>query len=192
MREIALFGGSFNPPHIAHQMVCLFVLETCRVDAVWMVPTYRHAFSKTLCPFEHRFRMCELAAQALGERVKVSRIEEELAAPVSRTLDTLLELRERHPETRFRLVVGADIMTETSKWYRWDDVQALAPPIVVGRTGYARAREAALGQDHDVLPLDLPRVSSSEVRAQLANEDSASPLLSRVVMDYIAERGLYR
>ena len=70
MREVALFGGSFNPPHVAHQMVCLFVLETCRVDAVWMVPTFRHAFSKELCGFEHRFRMCELAAAPLGERVR--------------------------------------------------------------------------------------------------------------------------
>ena len=30
----AFFGGSFNPPHVAHQMVCLHVLETAGVDRV--------------------------------------------------------------------------------------------------------------------------------------------------------------
>jgi nicotinate-nucleotide adenylyltransferase len=195
MRRIALFGGSFNPPHLAHQMVCLVVLETCPVDEVWMVPTYRHPFSKELIDFEHRVAMCELAAALFAGRVQVSRIEAEIDAPVSRTLDTLLELRERHPQTRFRLVIGADILSETGKWHRWPDVAALAPPIVVGRGGYDVGdgdREARLGADHDIVDLELPTVSSTEVRARLARRESALPLLSRTVMDYIAERGLYQ
>ena len=192
MHRVALFGGSFNPPHVAHQMVCLVVLETCPVDAVWMVPTYRHPFDKQLADFEERIAMCELIARPLGERVVVSRIEAELEADKSRTLDTLLELRERHPETRFRLVIGADILAETSKWYRWADVEALAPPIVVGRTGYQHIHGAALDPRYDVVGLDLPRVSSTEVRERLARGQRAEPLLSRAVMDHIAARGLYR
>ena len=192
MMEVALFGGSFNPPHLAHQMVCLLVLETCRVDQVWMVPTFRHAFSKELVDFEHRFAMCELAAASLGARVQVSRIEAELDTQVSRTLDTLLELRERHPETRFRLVIGADILGETQQWYRWSDVEQLAPPIVVGRTGYDEVERARLGAQYDVIGIDLPQISSTEVRALLAEGKSASPLVSNQVMHYIEQRELYR
>lgn len=188
-RQIAFFGGSFNPPHVAHQMVCLLVLETCPVDAVWMVPTYRHAFAKDLVDFEDRCRMCELAAAALGSRVRVSRIESELGQPRSRTLDTLQALGERHPDVRFRLIVGADILSETAKWYRWDEVVALAPPIVIGRSGYRAAKDAG-GFEH--LDLDLPRVSSTEVRERLSQGQDVLPLLPRVVMNYIAERGLYR
>lgn len=191
MQQIALFGGSFNPPHVAHQMVCLVILETCEVDAVWMVPTYRHAFAKELADFDARVAMCELLARPLGSRVEVSRIECEIAAHKSRTLDTLLELRERHPETRFRLVIGADILAETGKWYRWPDVEALAPPIVVGRSGYSDVDRSQLGAAYDVIGLDLPTVSSTEVRARLAECRSGVPLLSRPVMKYIAERGLY-
>jgi nicotinate-nucleotide adenylyltransferase len=189
-RQIAFFGGSFNPPHVAHQMVCLLVLETCPVDAVWMVPTYRHAFAKDLVDFEDRCRMCELAAAALGERVEVSRIEAEIGQQRSRTLDTLEALRERHPEARFRLVIGADIMSETAKWYRWDEVVALAPPIVIGRSGYRAAAEHEAGLLH--LDLDLPRVSSTEVRERLSRGQDVLPLLPRAVLNYIAERGLYR
>lgn len=193
-RHIALFGGSFNPPHVAHQMVCLLVLETCPVDAVWMVPTYRHAFAKELIDFEDRCRMCELAARALGERVAVSRIEADLDAPVSRTLDTLELLRRRHADARFRLVIGADILRETGKWYRWNEVVALAPPIVVGRTGYGLQPDRDRAPEAEILylDLDLPRVSSTEVRERLSRGQNVTPLVPRVVLDYIAQRGLYR
>jgi nicotinate-nucleotide adenylyltransferase len=191
-RQIAFFGGSFNPPHVAHQMVCLLVLETCPVDAVWMVPTYRHAFAKDLVDFEDRCRMCELAARALGDRVEVSRIEAEIDQQRSRTLDTLQALCERHPDVRFRLIIGADILSETAKWYRWDEVVALAPPIVVGRSGYRAVPEHGSGAGFQQLDLDLPRVSSTEVRERLSRGQDVLPLLPRVVLDYIAERGLYR
>lgn len=178
---VALYGGSFNPPHVAHQMACLFVLETQEVDRLWVVPTFRHAFAKHLVPFEDRFHMCQLAFAALGARVAVSRVEEELGRPKSRTLDTLQELVRRHPAARFRVVVGADILAERDKWHRWDEIQALAPPIVVGRRGYPGPGD-----------FELPDVSSTEVRARLARGESALPLVPRAVMNYIAERGLYR
>ena len=52
MTTVALFGGSFNPPHIAHQMVALWVLETQAVDGLWMLPTWRHPFGKPLVDHE--------------------------------------------------------------------------------------------------------------------------------------------
>ena len=163
-------------------MVCLFVLETCEVDELWMVPTYHHAFAKELVSFEHRMRMCELAAAQFGPRVVVSDIERTLDAEVSRTLYTIEALYASHPEISLRLVVGADILAETDKWHRWDEVRRLAPPIVVGRGGYS---------DHDK-GLDMPEVSSSEIRQRLRSGHSALPLVSRAVMNYIAEQGLYR
>lgn len=180
MTAVAVFGGSFNPPHIAHQMVCLYVLETAEVDQVWLIPTFQHPFNKPLAPYEDRFRMCELACERLGEAVVVSRIEQELGQ-VSRTVNTLQALVERHPDHRFRFVVGADILDETDKWYRWDEIEQLAPPIIVGRPGYGDGSLPALAD-----------VSSTEVRARLARGQSALPLVSRAVMDYIAARGLYR
>lgn len=187
---VAIFGGSFNPPHVAHQLAALVVLETEPVSALWMVPTWRHAFGKSLAPFDDRLAMCQLAARALGPRVQVSDIERELgqaaagagAAPrPSRTFDTLEALRARHPDLGFRLVVGQDILAERDAWHRWDDVCRLAPLIVLGRAGTP-----------DAGPLALPDISSTEVRARVARGESALPLVPRTVMDYIAQRGLYR
>lgn len=191
-RVIGLFGGSFNPPHLSHQMVCLYALEACAVDAVWMIPTYRHPFAKELIDFSHRVAMCRLAAAIFGGRVEVSEIEAELDLPVSRTLHTVEALVERYPETSFRLVIGADILAETDKWYRWDDIARLAPPLVVGRTGVDPGDDANPDDDVTASEIDLPRISSTEVRARLSRGQSGVPLVPRVVMDYIAKRGLYR
>ena len=185
-RTVAIFGGSFNPPHLAHQMVCLVALETAEIDEVWMLPTYRHAFGKELAPFDDRVEMCRLAARTFGGRVTVDPIERELAGDgtESRTFHTLTALSTRHPGTAFRLLVGEDILAEKHLWYRWDDVVALAPPIVVGRAGATQAETDA--------GFDLPAISSTDVRARVARGASAVPLVSRAVSDYIAVRGLYR
>jgi nicotinate-nucleotide adenylyltransferase len=179
-RTIGIFGGSFNPPHVAHQMLMLYVLETRDVDAVWMIPTYRHPFAKELLDFEHRCRMCELAAAALGARALVSRIEGELARPVSRTLETIEVLRARHPDAGFRLVIGADILQESHKWFGWDRIVDLAPPIVVGRGGL------------DAPGVDMPAVSSTAIRERLRRGEPVDDLVPRAVARYIAEQGLYR
>ena len=62
MRETAILGGSFNPPHVAHVMAAYWALATQGVSEVWMLPSFRHPFGKALAPFEDRVRMCELAA----------------------------------------------------------------------------------------------------------------------------------
>src|SRR5205085_1006693 len=139
MTRVALFGGSFNPPHVAHQLVALYVLETQPIDELWFVPTYAHPFGKQLAPYEDRLAMCELATHTLGDRVRVSRAEEELAKRpefvASRTLDLVEYLAGQGHQ--LRLVIGTDILGETAKWHRWSDVIAIAPLIVVGRTGHA-------------------------------------------------------
>lgn len=189
MSVIGLFGGSFNPPHVAHQLVALYVLESQPIDAVWIVPTYRHAFGKDLAPFADRVAMCRAAMAPLGDRVVVSEAEAELAARpgfvASRTLHLVEMLLAQHPEHRFRLVLGTDILAETDKWYRWDEVVRLAPPIVIGRAGHLPQGATATG-------VTMPEVSSSEVRQRLASGDAVGDLLPRQVVRYIGERGLYR
>lgn len=180
---IAVFGGSFNPPHVAHQMAALYVLETQPVDAVWLVPCYRHPFDKALAPFEDRLEMCRRAAAPLGARVVVSDVEREIGGEASLTLVTLETLAARHSGLKLRLVIGADLLPEREKWYRWADIERLAPPIVVGRQGHPRPA----GVD-----VDLPAISSTVVRERLAAGGSAAGLVPKDVLAYISERGLYR
>jgi nicotinate-nucleotide adenylyltransferase len=185
---VALFGGSFNPPHVAHQLVALYILETQPVDELWFVPTYAHPFGKPLEPYEHRIAMCEIACAALGPRAKVSRAEEELALRPgfvsSRTIDLIDHLLAGGHQLRF--VIGTDILAETHKWHRWDDVVAKAPLIVVGRAGHE------LPPGSVATNITMPSISSTRIRELLATRDpEVTGLLPRDVMGYIAQHRLY-
>jgi nicotinate-nucleotide adenylyltransferase len=189
MARVALFGGSFNPPHVAHQLVAMYVLETQPVEELWFVPTYTHPFGKDLIAFEHRVAMCELAAAPLAPRAQVSRAEAELARRpdfvASRTLD-LVELVAADGHAP-RLVVGADILAEAAHWYRWDDVIAAAPLIVIGRAGHP------LHPGSVATEVTMPEVSATQVRERLARGSSdVTGLVPRNVLRYIAEHHLYQ
>ncbi|HEX9052499.1 MAG TPA: nicotinate (nicotinamide) nucleotide adenylyltransferase [Anaeromyxobacter sp.] len=182
-KSVAILGGSFNPPHVAHLMAAYWTLATQDVAEVWLLPSFRHPFGKALAPFEDRVRMCELAIRAI-RGAAVCTAEAELADDplVGKTARTLEHLRAKHPAHDFALVVGADVLPETDKWYRWDRVQALARIVIVGRQGYPPVPGAPA----------LPAISSTEIRARLARGEDVSGLVPRKVAEYAAEKGLYR
>ncbi|MEY4510058.1 MAG: hypothetical protein RLZZ450_2180 [Pseudomonadota bacterium] len=182
--ELAVLGGSFDPPHIGHVFLATYARSVAGVARVLVAPTFEHAFGKALSPFEHRLRMSELAF-SLIDGVEVSPIERELGG-TSRTLRLVEELSRRHPASQLRLLVGADILLETQRWFRFDDIVALAPLLVAERAGFASSGQPSA-------PL-LPQVSSSEVRRALAAEDVRGPAswLPHEVRTYIAQHGLYQ
>jgi nicotinate-nucleotide adenylyltransferase len=189
--QIALFGGSFDPPHIGHQFASLYVLETFEVDELWMIPCYRHPFDKRMGAFSHRVAMCRLAAASLGPRVRVSTIEEELGGP-SYTLSTVQALATRHPEHEFLLVIGADLLRERERWHGASELLSRVRFIILGRAG-VDAGPLRPGRDlcHDS-SLDLPAVSSTLVRSCLASGQDPKAWLSQKVLAYIREHDLYR
>jgi nicotinate-nucleotide adenylyltransferase len=187
---VAIFGGSFNPPHVAHVLVVAYALAVAPVDEVLVIPVYRHPFSKELAPFEDRLAMCRLAVGWLP-RVEVSAVERELGGE-SRTLRTLEHFAAAHPGWAMRLLVGADVLPDLPKWHRFERIAELAWPIVLGRAGFPPA--AALEVPAlEVTEVSLPQVSSTEVREALAagDVDAVRWRLPSAVLEYIVEHGLY-
>jgi nicotinate-nucleotide adenylyltransferase len=181
--NVLFFGGSFDPPHVAHVLCVAYALSVGEFERVLVVPVFEHAFGKRLCPFEERVKMCELAF-SLIEGVQISRLEAELVRP-NFTLHTLEHLTREHPTWSLRLLVGSDVLTDTSKWYRFQDVVRLAPPFVVPRAGFGDT------------PL-LPDVSSTRVRELLAErgraevDEELARLVPRAVLGHIDAHDLYR
>ena len=180
--NVAVFGGSFNPPHIAHVAACRLVLSGADVERVLVVPTYKHPFAKELAPYEDRVTMCELAMGDLPG-VTVSRVEADLGGE-SRTLRTIEHLAASHPDWRLRLVIGADVLAEAPRWFAFDVISKLAPPLVLGRAGIDAP---AAG------PAVLPDVSSTAARDAIARGawEEAAALVPAKVLVYIRQRGLY-
>ena len=186
-KSVAIYGGSFDPPHVSHVLAAVYALKVGGFDQVLVVPVFEHAFQKQLTPFEHRVRMCELAFGGIVG-VEVSTVERELETP-SLTLRTVEHLSKAHPDWALRLLVGSDVLSETSKWHAFDRISALAPPYVVARPGY---------EHPDARGALLPDVSSTRIREALAQRHRADNQawlalsVPRAVLEYIAEHDLYR
>jgi nicotinate-nucleotide adenylyltransferase len=181
MAEIALLGGSFNPPHVGHLMAALYVRATLACDEVWLLPSFNHPFGKPLAPFDDRVAMCEAMAEDLGPWFKVSRAEAEVGGE-GRTIELLDWLLPRHPGHRFRFVIGSDILADLPKWKAWERVQALVQVTVLHRAGYPAP--GALGPP-------MAEVSSTEIRRRLEAGEPLSDLVPRRALAVARARGLY-
>ncbi len=182
MKQVALLGGSFNPPHIAHQMLALWALSTGKADEVWLVPCHQHPLGKPLIPFDQRVEMCWRVTRLFGpDLVKVSRVEETLKGP-SRTLFTLQHLMAHVPDHQFSFLIGADILQEKESWYHFDAIEKLAPLLIVGRTGYPLPEGS----------LVLPDISSTIIRDKLLRGEDVSALVPQSVLEYIHAHRLYQ
>lgn len=179
---IALFGGSFNPVHIGHVLVCTWLLQTRQCEQVWVIPSYDHPFDKELVSFEDRVRMCELALEFLGENAVVSQIEAELPRP-SYSVRLVEALQERHHDAEFVWVMGSDLLDEVSTWHDAERFREMIEFLVVRRAGYE-------GADPDGSP-EFPRVSSTQIRGRLAGGQTVEALIPASVREYIEEHSLY-
>lgn len=178
MPEVALFGGSFDPPHVGHLLAAAYVLATEPVDELWLVPVFRHPFEKPLAAsYAHRVALCEALAAQLP-RTAVSRVEEESGE--SRTVDVLEHLGRRHPGTRWALILGTDLDAERAQWKQFARVQQLARIITLHRGGFSKGA------------VTLPEVSSTQVRALLSTGGEAAHLVPRRVLELIRAAGTYR
>ena len=161
---LAVLGGSFNPPHLAHALLPTYLLARGLASRVLVAPCWSHPFAKAMAPFADRLALTRLAMASHGEAVEVSDIEARLAArrepeAPSYSVDLLRALAAERPDYTVRLVVGSDIVArgELARWHRASEIAAEFSPIVVPRAGFA---------DHEACA--LPAISSTAVRAWLA------------------------
>lgn len=174
--RVAVFGGSFNPPHLGHRAICRALLAR-GFEEVWLVPCYRHAFGKSLASFAHREAMCRLIALGL-RRVRVLDVERRIGG-MSRTLKTLRALKREDPRLRMALVVGSDAMSESAQWMAFDEIRKMVSIIVIPRKGSSAASPF------------LSPISSTAVRDSLRAGCDISRWTGRRVAGYIQAHHLY-
>lgn len=180
----AIFGGTFDPIHRAHIVVAREAADAFGLDQVLMIPAGQPPHKSTGTPYEHRYRMVELAC-AGDRRLTPSRIEEGQAKSYS--IHTIERLKAEGSDLYF--ILGADAFAEIEKWYRAADVIRAVEFIVVTRPGHHYDSPAG-ARVHRLETVALP-VSSSEIRAELARGETPEELPAAVA-GYIREHGLYR
>jgi nicotinate-nucleotide adenylyltransferase len=198
--RVALFGGSFDPPHHGHLAIATAAADALRLDSVLFAPVGRQPLklNGTVTSFEDRFAMVELACLE-DPRFKVSEIDAPRTDGLPNyTVDTLTELARRMPEAKLFNLVGADSFLSLPRWHEAERLLELAEWIVVSRPGFAIESLFSLGldvhQQSRVHLLDTVHedIAATELRDRLEAGDPCVDLIAPAVLNYIQSHSLYR
>lgn len=197
----AVYGGSFNPPHLGHRSVAETVLRELKPGRFLIIPDcsapHKEMAGSSPLPSQ-RLELCRLAFGGLPG-AEVSPMEMERGGR-SYTVDTLTELRELYPEDSFILVIGSDMLLSFETcWYRFEDILGMCTLAVCSREGgdiaaledCARHLEDEYGAEVKILLNHESLIASStDIRREIA-EGSRPAELSGEVWEYIRENRLY-
>ncbi len=200
--RVGIFGGTFDPVHLGHLILAEQCREQGRLDQLWFVPAPRppHKQDRALTRFEQRVEMLNLAI-AGQPAFRVEEVEKERSGP-SYTVDTVAELRRRHPADDFYLLLGSDTLADMHTWYEPARLLAQVGLLVMTRPGHATrtveqiraALQLAESAPVRIETIDAPPIdiSSRDLRARAAASRSLRYLVPRAIEVYVAEKHLYR
>ena len=213
MKPIVLFGGTFDPVHVAHVAMARSALQELAAARLVILPA-GNPYQRGRMPFAsaaHRVAMLGLAF-ADEPRAEIDPRELIRAGPTY-TLDTLREYREVSGEMASLVwLLGGDAFARLDSWHHWDRLLDFAHFAIVLRQDQPspltaasaalrqslqgrQADAAALGStpagQYTILEATVPVVSSTQLRARCRNNESLRGLVPGAVCDYIEQHQLY-
>ncbi len=185
MGRTGVFGGRFDPPHIAHMIHAMLVKETFDLDNMLFVPSADPPHKTVHASFDDRVQMLLLAIEGrIGFDVSLIEKEEKL----SFTVDTLTSIKRKHPDTALYLIVGRDEYDALDTWRNPERIMDLAEMIVLPRNGAVKDEASKNVQFPD---LPLINISSSMIRERIRNGKSTHYMLPSRVEEYILKKNIY-
>ncbi|MDA3946789.1 MAG: nicotinate (nicotinamide) nucleotide adenylyltransferase [Helicobacteraceae bacterium] len=158
--NIALYGGSFDPPHLGHIRVVHTALKTLDIDKVIVVPAFLNPFkSGTHAPAELRLKWLQEIFSD-DKNVEVSDIEVRQNRAV-RSITTVKKFATEYEKIYF--IIGADNLASLEQWYQFDELNTLVTWVVATRD------KIKIPDTYIQLAVEQP-ISSSELREQIEDE----------------------
>jgi nicotinate-nucleotide adenylyltransferase len=191
--RLAIFGGSFDPPHIGHLLVALDAAEQLGFDRVIFVPAATQPLKagRAVASAEQRVAMVRMLVT--GEpRLDVSTVEVDRSG-LSFTVDTLAHFAERQPQDMRFLLLGDDVLASFGQWKEPKRILGLAQVVLLEREGQ-RSTLPPVMEGADVQRLRTRRidVSSTEIRERIRTGKSVRGMVTDGIAEYIGRAGLYR
>lgn len=190
--RLGIFGGTFDPPHVGHLVTAVNVRHELALDRVLLVVNnqpWQKVGTRDISPAADRFAMVEAAVGGV-EGLEASRIELDRGG-MSYTADTLAHLLGGDPGLDLYVILGSDAAVDLPSWERAREVRELATIVVVERPG---SGEGEPPPGWSWVRVEVPRleVSSTDLRARVADGRPLDYLLPPEVIATIERRGLYR
>ncbi|WP_204517840.1 nicotinate-nucleotide adenylyltransferase [Brevibacillus fulvus] len=190
MKQIGIFGGTFDPIHYGHLLAAEQAREQAHLDEVWFMPARipPHKQGKGISEEQHRYRMVQLAI-ADHPFFRITDLELKREGP-SYTYDTMRILVERYPHCRFSFIVGGDMVEMLPTWHRFEELSELVQFIGLARPGASYDQTAASAYVRFV-SMPVWEISSTLIREKAAGGHSIRYLVPPAVETYIKEQRLY-
>lgn len=195
--RFAIFGGSFDPPHIGHLLAASDAHEQLQLDRVIFVPAANQPLKAGRANAAPAQRLAMVGAMVAGDpRFEVSTVELDRAG-LSYTVDTLAHFAGLYPAAERYLLLGADVLASFHQWREPERVVELARPVLLVRAD-EDGPEAGVqspgmpGVQLTRLPTRRVDVSSTEVRERVREGKSIRGFVPESVAALIARDGLYR
>jgi len=153
--KIAVFGGSFDPPHKGHLRIIEQALQDLDIDLLVVVPTYLNPFKHSFtAPAKLRLRWLKKIL-APYKKVRVCDYEIRQNRPTY-TIETIEYLRRKYAPKKIYLIIGSDNLPTLHKWYKYRRLRKLVEFVVATRRGYRV-------KGYKRLAVDIP-ISSTALR----------------------------
>ncbi len=195
--KIAIYGGSFNPPHLGHVEAARTVAAVLAPDRLLIVPASvppHKALADGSPTAQQRLELCRLAfADIPGAEISEIELRRE---GKSYSYDTVRLLREENPDAQLILVVGTDMLLSFEKWYQFRYLLENCTLAVLARgeddLDELRAAAAYLRESYDadvtVLPHEPIAISSETIRERLGMRGGEDYLSDAVYAEIIRRR----
>jgi nicotinate-nucleotide adenylyltransferase len=196
MKRYGIFGGSFNPPHIAHSILAEDVREQMHLDKIIFIPTGNHALKNNLDSIDpvHRYNMAKLAFEK-DANFEVSDIEISNLKEKSYTVDTLIKLKEKYKDdfVKLYLILGIDTLIEFPKWKDPNKLFLLSEIVIINRPNlYVQDVHPDFSNRVKYLSVPMLEISSSMIREYMSQNKSIKYLVDKDVFEYIQTHNLYK
>lgn len=192
--EIAIFGGTFDPPTLAHEEIIRSVLARNDIDELWVVPSAKRKDKPCMSGDATRLAMLNAVKERSfenNEKLHISTFEMELPH-ATETYRTFKALKKSYPGHTFSFIFGADSYRDMPNWRDGDKLMRTMGMLLVARKGYDLPNETDKIRHLDA-PLALKiATSSSDVRQAVVNNIPVDGLVSDAVMGYIRDHNLYK
>lgn len=182
-----MFGGTFDPVHVAHLVAAMSARHQLGLDRVLLVvardPWQKHG--DVVAPAAARYDMVAAALEGVNG-LDASRIEIDRDGPTY-TIDTVHDLHA--PDREIVLVVGSDVASRLGTWHRVDELRAAVSLAIVAREG----EPVVLPDGWRAEAVSMPRldVSSTDLRRRVAAGEPIDFLVPPAAVQVLRARALY-
>lgn len=191
--QIGLFFGTFNPVHIGHMIIANYMAYFTDLDEVWFIVSPQNPFkdkSKLLSEYD-RLHLVDIAINK-ESKLRSSDIEFSLPKP-SYTVNTLTYLKDRYPDKKFTLIMGADNLYSLHKWQNYEYILKNHKIYLYNRPNYDKEKQQ-ISNLSAVTSFDVPllNISSTFIRHAIKDGKNVAYFLPNGVFEYIDKMLFYR